>query len=133
MRKDLSKYARPFRLSLLRLAAELNKAISQTSSHEEILKAARFVVETEVHPSLVELREAIASPSKRWYNRAFDVAKQVPELATSFATMPINIAIAKVLTAIGSILIDVHSERSKEAAARSGMYYLLKLREGNEE
>lgn len=132
VREDLSKYIHPFRLSLLRLAAELNKAISQTSSHEEIVKAARFVVETEVHPSLVELREAIERPSKRWYNRAFDIAKQAPELATSFATMPASIAIAKVLAAIGSILVDVQSEQLKKEAARSGMYYLLKLREANE-
>jgi hypothetical protein len=47
--------------------------------------------------------------------------------------MPPNIAIAQVLTAIGNILIDVHSEQSKKEAARSGMYYLLKLREANEE
>lgn len=129
MRDDLSKYLRPFRLSLLRLTGELNRAISNTSTNDEILSAARFLVETEVQPSLIELKAAIEAPSKRWYNRAFDVAKQVPELATSFATLPTNVAIAKVLAALGAILVDMQSEEAEKRASRSGMYYLLKLRD----
>lgn len=131
-RDELHKYVRPFRLGLLRLAAELNKAISQTSDLNEVIEAAQFLIETEVHPSLVELREAVERPDKRWYSRALEAAKQVPELATSFATMPTNIAIAKVLATIGSILVDMQSGQAKKEAARSGMYYLLKLRDVNE-
>lgn len=129
MRDDLSKYLRPFRLSLLRLAGELNKAISSTSTNDEILSASRFLIETEVQPSLIELKAAIEAPGKRWYNRAFDVAKQVPELVTSFATLPTNVAIAKVLAALGAILVDMQSEDTEKRASRSGMYYLLKLRD----
>lgn len=68
MREELSKYLQPFRLSLIRLAAELNKAISKTSANDEVLSAARFLVETEVNPALIELKAAIEAPSKRWYN-----------------------------------------------------------------
>lgn len=133
IRDDLSKYLRPFRLSLLRLAGELNKAISSTSTNDEILRASRFLIETEVQPSLIELRAAIEAPGKRWYNRAFDVAKQVPELATSFATLPTNVAIAKVLAALGAILVDMQSEETEKRASRSGMYYLLKLRDARDD
>ena len=114
MREDLSKHLQPFRLSLLRLSAELNKAISSTSSLEEILRAARFIVETEVQPTLIELKASIDAPSKRWYSRALEVAKQVPELVTSFATMPTNMAIARVLAALGGILVDMQSEEGPE-------------------
>jgi hypothetical protein len=132
MREDLAKYISPFRLNLLRFAAELNNSISQMSNHKEIMQAAHFVVETSIYPSLVELREAIKHSKKRWLSRAFDVAKQVAELAASFFSMPPNYTIAKVLAAIGSILVDVHSENAKNEGVRSGMYYLLKLHEANE-
>jgi hypothetical protein len=133
MREELSKHLQPFRLGLLKLSAELNKAISSTSSREEIIRAACFIVETEVQPTLIELKASIEAPSKRWYNRALEVAKQVPELAASFATMPTNVAIAKVLAALGSILVDMQSEEAGKRASRSGMYYLLKLRDAAEE
>ncbi len=132
MRHELSDYLVPFRLSVLRLAGELNKAITTEGKSEDVIQAAKFLVETEVQPSLIELQNIINAPSKKWYYRAFDAAKQVPELATAYATMPPNLAIAKTLTAIGNILVDIHAEQAENEAKRSGMYYLLKLKEANE-
>ena len=132
-RAELNKYVRPFRLSLLRLSAKLNAAISQSSNIAEIMDAAKFVVESEVVPSLAELKDAIERPGKRWYGRAFDTVKQVPALVTSFATMPANIVIAQALAAIGGIFVDLQAENAKKDTSRSGMYYLLKLQERNAE
>lgn len=127
LREDLAPHLRPFRLALLRLSAELNKAISSTSSQQEIVRAARFIVETDVQPTLLELKAALEAPSKRWYSRAMDATKQVPELVTSFATMPTHLAIARALSALGGVLVDIHAEKAERNASRSGMYYLLKL------
>lgn len=127
MREELGQYMRPFRLSLLNLSKELNKAIESTATGEEIQAAAKFIVDTEVYPKVLELKDVLESPDKRWYNRAFDVAKQVPELATSFATLPTADAITKALTAVGGVLVDVHQTSKKSAAKRTGFYYLLKL------
>ncbi len=132
IRHELSDYLVPFRVSTLRLAGELNKAITNASNNEEVIQAAKFLVETEVQPSLLELQNVINAPSRKWYYRAFDAAKQVPELATAYATMSQNLAIAKTLAAIGNILVDIHAEKAENAAKRSGMYYLLKLKEANE-
>ena len=132
MRHELSNFIAPFRLSVLRLAGELNKAITSANTSDEVIQAAKFLVETEVQPSLIELQNVINKPSKRWYYRAFDAAKQVPELATAYATMSPNLAIAKTLAAIGNIFVDIHAERAENEAKRSGMYYLLKLKEANE-
>lgn len=128
-RQELSKYLKPFRRSLLGLARELNHAIESSASHEDIMRAAKFVVETSVFPPLEELREALERPSKPWYNRTFDVVKQVPELATNFASMPMSMAIAKALASLGGILVDMQGEHAKKDGARSGMYYLLKLKD----
>jgi hypothetical protein len=132
VREELSQYLRPFRLSLLNLATEINKNIEKSSSHREIVEAAKFTVETSVVPQLVELAAALEKPSKPWYYRAFDLAKQVPELATSFATMPPGVFAAKLLTSIGGVLVDLESGQRIKAGARSGMYYLLKLKEAGE-
>lgn len=131
-RAELKQYLGPFRLALLRVAAELNSAIEHSSSHQEIMKAAKFMVETSVVPHLVELRSAVEKPNKPWYSRAFDLAKQVPELTTSFATMPVGLFAAKALGTIGGFLVDADEGQRKKQAARSGMYYLLKLKEVGE-
>lgn len=131
MRHELSDYIVPFRLSILKLAVELNKAITNASTNDEVIQAAKFLVETEVQVSLIELQNVINKPSKKWYSRAFDAAKQAPELVTAYTTMPTNIAIAKTLTAIGNIFVDIHAEEVEKQAKRTGMYYLLKLQEAN--
>lgn len=133
VRQELNQYLRPFRLGLLKVAGELNNNIEHSSSYEEIMKAAQFMIETSVVPHLVELRAELERPSKPWYHRAFDVAKQVPELATSFATMPIGMFAAKALASMGGFLVDLDSGQKKQIAARSGMYYLLKLKEVGED
>ncbi len=128
LREDLRDYLQPFRSALMRLAAELNRGISQSATHEEIVEAARFVVETEVQPTLVELQSALSKPAKHWTVRGFELAKQVPELASAFATMPLGLAVAKAMAVFGGVFVDIHEKRAQREAARSPMYYLLRLK-----
>jgi hypothetical protein len=104
LRAELRNYLQRFRLALLRLAAELNRGITQDATYKEITEAARFVVETEVQPTLVELQNALSQPAKHWTVRGFEFAKQVPELASPFVTMPREIAVARALAAVGGLL-----------------------------
>jgi hypothetical protein len=96
------------------------------------VNAARFIVQTDVEPALAELRNELAKPARGWLTRTFDLAKQVPVLATTFATMPREIAYAHVLAALGGLLTDLNDKSPKKTAARSGMYYLLRLQKANE-
>ena len=119
----------PFRSSLLSYAAELNSVIASDATNEEIQQQAKFMVDTKVLPQLLELKAFIEQPSKAWYNRAYDVVKKAPQLATCFFTMPPNIALANVLSEVTGILVSINNEgREKESKLkRSGLYYLLKL------
>jgi hypothetical protein len=131
-REETKNYVKPFRMSMLKLSKELNVVIKSTISIEEIQKEARFLVETTVYPELEELRKAIQDPGKPWFSKAFDLVKDTPELVTNFATLPLNIAIAKVLVKLGSVFADIgESQSEKEKKARSGITYLLKLNDWN--
>ena len=128
MRDELKSYIKPFRRAVLKLAGQLNTAIGEKATTQEVEEAARFLVETEVRPQLLELKDAVENPSKRWYDRAYDLAKQAPELATSYYTMPLSLAIAKALAGVAGVLVNARNEQLKrDALARSGFYYLLQV------
>ena len=130
-REELAPHVKPFRLAMLRLTKELNTGIASGATSEGIQRQAKFLAETDVYPKLAELDAVIQSPKKHWYRRGVDLAKDAPELAANFATMPMNLAIAKLLAKIAGTLADVRDEQSstEEKIAKSGLYYLLKLRE----
>ncbi|MQR02578.1 hypothetical protein [Glaciimonas soli] len=130
LRAELSKYLAQFRRSLLGLAATLNSQISKSDSYEDIMKAATFIVQTEVEPSLAELRDALEGTEQDWYKRTFDLAKEAPLLATMYATMPRAAVIAKVLIMLGGVFVDSRAgAASQKNASRSGMYYLLRAQD----
>ena len=98
---------------------------------EEVQEYARFLMDTDVYPRLLELKELIEQPSKPWYNRAYDAVKSVPELAMACFTLPPNIALARILSEIAGVLVGVRQEQNSKAESvrRSGLYFLLKLAE----
>lgn len=131
LRAETRDDVRPFRRAMLRLSKELDAAIRADATTTEIQRAARFLVETTVMPELQELRETLEAPQRPWYRRAMDVASSVPELAANFATLPTAMASAKLLAALGSVLVDVRDDQltAEKAAKRGGFQYLLRVHE----
>lgn len=131
-RGQTREYVKPFRSAMLRLSKDLNAAIKSDMSLSEVQKEARFLVETMVYPELEELSRIIQEPSKPWYRRAVDVAKSAPELVSNFISMPKNVALAKLLASITSILADLRDDQldKEQKMSRSGLCYLLKIRGG---
>ena len=127
MRQELEKYVRPFRRAILQLASDLNDAISKSSSQEDVLEAVRFTVETKIYPTVSQLREAAENPKRPWATRAYGVVKQVPEIVAACGTMQWGTATTKSIGALADFFIDWQSQQAKKEAARSPMYYLLKL------
>ena len=82
-RAETSVHVKPFRAEMLRLAKELNNALTSGMTSEDVRKHARFLVETTVYPQLHELEAVLTDPGKPWYRRAIDLAKTAPELATN--------------------------------------------------
>lgn len=127
LREELRPYLRPFRMSLLSLAHDLNGAIQSSSSDDEIKEAAAFLVRTKVVPQLEQLKGDIENPDKPWYSWAFGITKYAPSLATAYASVPLALA-AGALTAICDVLVNVaDAQRRQQRMARSGMYFLLRL------
>lgn len=127
LRHETRQSVEPFRRAMLRLSKELNAAILSDSPLEEVQREAKFLVETTVLPELAQFREDLAQPSRPWHRRAFDLVKSTPELVAAFATMPTNMAVAKVLIALGDVLTDVRDKRLEREgmAKRGGFHYLL--------
>ena len=124
-REELATYVKPFRLSMLRLSSQLNQSIESDSSSGEIVAAAKFVVDTEVYPSLMELKNELAKPRKGWLSRSWDLTKKLPQLAVSYAALNREEALPKTVEALGDWIVAGTSQGSP----RSDFYYLLKLEE----
>ena len=59
------------------------------------------------------------------------MVKKAPELVAGCLSLPPNVALARILSAVAGILIDVRDQKGakNEAMKRSGLYYLLKVSE----
>ena len=125
-REDLKKHLRPFRLSLLGFAGQLNAAIQSTSDHDEIMRAAQFIATTEVYPKLEEFKDALANSKRRdWWPRTWELGKQSMALAALYSAGRFPEAMVGSLAAFGSWFIAAVTEKTP----RSGLHYLLKLQE----
>jgi hypothetical protein len=128
-REELAPHVRPFRLSMLKLAKDLNASIQSGTPVEELSRHAKFLVDTDVYPRLSELESVINEPGKPWYRRAVDLVKDAPELAANFATLPLHLSLAKVIAKFATVLADTRDEqREKDQLVKSGLYYLLKIK-----
>ncbi|PCJ22804.1 MAG: hypothetical protein COA96_13315 [SAR86 cluster bacterium] len=122
LRNELADEFAAFRQGLLRLARDLNSTIDKTSDELEILSAAKFIVETEVHPNLLELKAALSKPQIGGLRRAFNFTKKVPSLVAAYTSLGATAAAPALVSALAELLISSQKQKS-----RSNMYYLLKL------
>jgi len=134
-REELAPHLKPFRVAMLRLAKDLNGSIEAGATLVDVQKQAKFLVQTDVYPRLAELEAIVKNPTKHWSRRAVDIAKAVPELALNFSTMPAKLAIAKFLATAAGVLADMRDSEisTQDQLTRSGLYYLLKLRDAGRE
>ena len=130
-RAETAEYVKPFRLAMLRMAKDLNSAITSEMKLEEVQQSAKFLAETVVYPELKELEKIVHDPGKPWYRRAVDLAKSAPEIVTSFSALPKNIALAMLFAKISGALADVRDEQldKEHKLGRTGLHFLLKLKE----
>ena len=69
-RAETAEYVKPFRLAMLRMAKDLNSAITSEMKLEEVQQSAKFLIDTVVYPELKELEKIVHNPGKPWYRRA---------------------------------------------------------------
>jgi hypothetical protein len=130
-REEIAPDVRPFRRAMLALAKDLNGAISAGMPIKDVQKEARFLVETRVYPELANLEAVLNNPKKHWYRRAIDLVKSGPELVSGFFTLPKSMALANALIKVAGVLSDIRDDQltGEEQVARSGLNYLLRLKE----
>lgn len=133
VRDELQPHVKPFRLALLRFAKELNQQISESSTTEEIVNAAQFIVKTEVYPALEEFRAAAESPARSWYERSVALAKEAPSIVSTFASEGGVAALGKASATLADFFLNERKARKEQEAQlrRSGLYYLLKLNQSS--
>ncbi|MDH4188542.1 MAG: hypothetical protein OEV08_16265 [Nitrospira sp.] len=128
MRAEFEPYLKPFRRAVLRLAGQLNTAISEGADFKDVEAAAKALVETEVRPQLLELKDAVEKPARGLLEKGFGLAKETPEIVTSYLSMPLSVTIAKALITVAGLLMQMKGDKAKqEGLARSPYYYLLRI------
>ncbi len=128
-RDEMKPYVSSFRLSILRLARTLNSMIGDGATSEEIGKKAAFLVETDVQPPLIELKNYAESPERRWYKNVSDLVPLASKIVGSFSAVPSGLPVSASLVGVGGLFAgDVKAEWDREAAVkRSPIYYLLEV------
>ncbi len=120
-------YLNRFRRAMMRYAADINSQIGELDA-DEVQKRTTFFVETEIVPSLEELREAINAPARAWYKRAIDGVRIIPSLAAAaFVPTPGNLSAA--MGKVASVLFTELEAKADQAekTKRAGLLYLLRL------
>ena len=128
MRSEFQPYMKPFRRAVLKLAGQLNNAISAGADFKDVEAAAKVLVETEVQPQLLELKDAVEKPERGLLEKGFGLAKETPELVASYLSMPLSVTIAKALIGVAGLLMQMKGDEGRqEKLARSPYYYLLRI------
>jgi hypothetical protein len=125
---------RGFRRSMLRYAADLNSKIKDISS-EEFQAKTKFFIDTQIIPSMDELNATMNDPARPWHKRALDAVKIIPQVGGAFLTGGGTAALTKAITATAAqFFVEVAAKGDKEEALkRSGLTYLLRLRQFHDE
>jgi hypothetical protein len=124
---------RGFRRSMLRYAADLNSKIKDITP-EEFEAKTKFFIETQIVPSMDELNATMNDPARPWHKRAIDALKIIPQVGGAFLAGGGAAALTKAITATAAhFFVEVAAKGDKqEALKRSGLTYLLRLRQFHE-
>lgn len=119
---------RAFRRAMLRYAGEWREKLKGLSPQEVVHETA-FLVQTEIVPTLDELRQLASDPTRPWYKRAVDGIKMAAALTGACMTADREKALGALLTTIAPMFfaeVEAKGDKSQKVR-RSDLYYLLKL------
>jgi hypothetical protein len=131
LRGELGDWLRPFRLAMQQLAAKLRPAVKDTFDADELRREARFVVETEIEPTVNELRRRIGLERDKWWRRAFgETLQTLPVVGRAFAAPSADTIFAALQKTSSSVraLVDARQDTA-DGARISGLGYLIKADE----
>lgn len=125
-RSETSKELRSFRKAMLSFSAKINRDLTANATSDDVEQLIKFFVQTEVAPQLDDIRELSKKKSLSWIGRA--AFKMAPSVMAGYLTGGGYSSIAAFIT---SGFNNIPSERKaadgKAEAAKSGLYYLLKV------
>lgn len=127
-RMENSKELKNFRGAMFRFAKSLNSLILEDTSDEELQRKTKFVLDTEIKPSLHELNRDLTNPNRPWHRRIIDTVRITSSVATGFFTT--GLAGTTAADGIKSIILSEFEGKGEklQAAKRNGLYYLLKAK-----
>lgn len=127
-RSDNVKELQSFRASMLRYGRTLNADIAEGTPAEEVVRKARFLVETEIAPALHDLSRDLSNPNRPWLKRMTDGVRVSSAVFLGLLTGGVlGKTVAEAVDRAVLSELDARGDKL-EAAKRSGLYYLLKAR-----
>jgi hypothetical protein len=133
-RESLGDLARPFRVTMIEMTAELNAAIAAGATDAELQAQCRHIAVSKVLPELDRLSKELREPLRPWHRTVLDVTEAalyaVAAPTAAAAAIPITIVAAWALyrgARIASEYAQLYTDR--EGKKKSGLGYLLKVAE----
>lgn len=128
LREKLRPQLQPFRMAMQRMSSSLKKAINDNENLGDIKKEAQFIVESEIIPSLAELKSQIEFHNDKFLVKVFGkVASWLPIIGKSFL-FPNPDNIFKMVESIyGGVGDVVDSKHSAEIAKQKGLSFFISL------
>jgi hypothetical protein len=128
-RMENKKELQSFRASMLKFTKTVNAQISEDTSPEELKKKIKFLVESEIGPSLHDLGRDLRNPNRPWGKRIVEGVRVQSSMVTGFLTGGL-LGGAAAEAVLKTILSELEAKGDKEEAAKkNGLYYLLKAKE----
>ena len=129
-RHALQPQLQPFRHEMLRLAPLVRQGLAGSSSLEDVVREARYVVETRVVPSLGDLQRRAALERGAFWARLFVKGANVTtRFALNYITKGPLLAAYEACAGAKDALLDVirHRKSNSHLAEQSGLGYLLSV------
>lgn len=130
IRDTLSELLVPFRMSLQRLSKNLRDALDSDETMENVRKEAKFIVESEVEPTVFELRKKIENANSKLRIKVFGkVLSWIPYIAKVY-TLPTPgdlLAMGKKIGGDSRTILDAVDDVSH--TQNQGFCFLLKAEE----
>jgi hypothetical protein len=129
-RDEMKPHVQAFRGALVSAAKSLNAQILAGIGGDEIGRAARFVIETEIQPLLIELRQFAEAPKRPWHKRILSIGRPLSAaLSPEFWTLSPGAQLASVAKGYATQVIahETGVKQRDQIVRRSPLFYLLRV------
>ncbi|MBI1360563.1 MAG: hypothetical protein GC155_09830 [Alphaproteobacteria bacterium] len=126
-RDEMRPYVQQFRIAILKMTKSLSAQIEAGADAGTIAAAARFVIESELQPMLIELKAFAEAPGRPWHRSLIKPLQAW--LSPGYWMMPPAAQLARLADGYinQAIASELGTKQREAEVKRSPLYYLLKV------